>query len=90
MGVEHDQLELLREQIRHGFLIGEYDFGENVHHFVLPALEYDCYMISIPDGPEVRAFLDSSEYHNATMVPGKSAWPCWIWWASRKTPTKFN
>lgn len=69
MGVKERQLEELRRQLASGFLIAEHREDNGVHHFVLPALEYSAYTISVPDGPEVRNFLASDEFTRAVMRP---------------------
>jgi len=57
LSIQRDSLNNLREQIASGFLIAEHREEGGVHHFILPALEYNAYTISIPDGAEVRKYI---------------------------------
>jgi len=71
MGVAQDQLQQLVDQVNAGFLIQGYRKEGGVHHFVLPALEYDSYTISVPDSPDVRSFVASDQFSRARMQPIK-------------------
>jgi len=71
LSIQRDSLNNLREQIASGFLIAEHREEGGVHHFILPALEYNAYTISIPDGAEVRKYIASDEFARAKMVPIK-------------------
>lgn len=71
MSVATDRMDALRSKIEDGFLIQGHFEKDGVHHFVLPALEYDNYLISVPDCQEVRTFLASGAFQRAQMRPVK-------------------
>lgn len=67
MSVQTDMLKKLTNQLDDGFLIAQHWAEEGAHHFVLPALEYSNYVISVPEGPELTAFMASQEFQRAQM-----------------------
>jgi hypothetical protein len=71
MSVATEALRGLRDQIAAGFLVQDYRVEGGIHHFVLPALEYDHYNISVPDCTEVRSFVASDQFAKARMQPIK-------------------
>lgn len=64
-----EQLDRLEEQLNAGFLVSQYWEKDGVYHFALPALEYSNYIISIPDSPAVRRFVESPSFQRALMHP---------------------
>ncbi len=67
MSKAEEQIREMRSQLHEGHKVYEYWKDGSMHHFVFPALEYDDYIISVPDGPEVRKFLSSPEYQDNQM-----------------------
>lgn len=64
-------LAQLREQLSAGFLIGYYEFRNGKHCFGLPALEFNNYLICIPDCDEVKNFVESEDFNRYQMQPKK-------------------